>query len=313
MRASNAPSPRVRARGSPSSCRPSSRWACGRRCAGSARPWSGRVVVAHVRDGDLGESRFWNVTSTVLSAARVLLLLHHARLVRVEREALAREELVLQLLLAVPAFASIASPTFAGSCPPRSRRRRRGPRASRPAAACSIACLRTDLLERLVRLGSHLDAAVEQVHLVDEEVAEDARARTPTSARAAAPRRRPRACSRGRRVGAGARRRARAPARALAVGLDVVGAPQRTRRSGYLPSGSSRRAAEQPLDDDLGAVNGHRRDHCGSSACMFLPVGSTSGLQIGSPLRPGSTYSPSSAPMAPSSLSATTRRRPSSR
>ena len=32
-------------------------------------------------------------------------------------------------------------------------------------------------LERLVKLGDHLDGAVEQVHLVDEEVAEDARAR----------------------------------------------------------------------------------------------------------------------------------------
>mmetsp|Transcript_1911 Transcript_1911/g.3477 ORF Transcript_1911/g.3477 Transcript_1911/m.3477 type:complete len:236 (-) Transcript_1911:2375-3082(-) len=46
---------------------------------------------------------------------------------------------------------------------------------------------------------------------------------------------------------------------------------------------------------------------CGSSACMFLPVGRTLGLRMGSPPGPGAMYSPSSAPMRPpSSLSATT-------
>mmetsp|Transcript_63912 Transcript_63912/g.119907 ORF Transcript_63912/g.119907 Transcript_63912/m.119907 type:complete len:331 (-) Transcript_63912:2264-3256(-) len=44
----------------------------------------------------------------------------------------------------------------------------------------------------------------------------------------------------------------------------------------------------------------------GSKACMFLPVGSTSGLRIGSPPGPGVMYLPSSADMsAPNSLSAT--------
>lgn len=45
----------------------------------------------------------------------------------------------------------------------------------------------------------------------------------------------------------------------------------------------------------------------GSSACMFLPVGSTSGLRIGSPPGPGVMNEPSSpSSSAPISLSATT-------
>mmetsp|Transcript_722 Transcript_722/g.2427 ORF Transcript_722/g.2427 Transcript_722/m.2427 type:complete len:341 (+) Transcript_722:887-1909(+) len=52
----------------------------------------------------------------------------------------------------------------------------------------------------------------------------------------------------------------------------------------------------------------------GSRACMFLPVGSTSGLRMGSPPGPGVMNLPSSASTsAPSSLSATTWRRQNSR
>ena len=53
---------------------------------------------------------------------------------------------------------------------------------------------------------------------------------------------------------------------------------------------------------------------CGSRACIFLPVGKTPGLRMGSPPGPGSMYWPSSASTnAPSSLSATTWRRQNSR
>mmetsp|Transcript_39021 Transcript_39021/g.85332 ORF Transcript_39021/g.85332 Transcript_39021/m.85332 type:complete len:201 (-) Transcript_39021:2738-3340(-) len=40
---------------------------------------------------------------------------------------------------------------------------------------------------------------------------------------------------------------------------------------------------------------------CGSNACMFLPVGSTSGFRMGSPPGPGSMYSPLSAFSSPGS------------
>jgi len=85
--------------------------------------------------------------------------------------------------------------------------------------------------------------------------------------------------------------------------------------SGYLPpllsfSRSSSRSTTTRADLMAACVG----MDCGSSAWMFLPVGSTEGLRMGSPPGPGSTYSPFSASVsAPSSLSLTTCVRQNSR
>mmetsp|Transcript_27653 Transcript_27653/g.70481 ORF Transcript_27653/g.70481 Transcript_27653/m.70481 type:complete len:274 (+) Transcript_27653:1441-2262(+) len=77
--------------------------------------------------------------------------------------------------------------------------------------------------------------------------------------------------------------------------------------SGYSPPLSccwrSRRRSTTSLAQSHAAVVGIA---CGSSACMFLPVGSTSGLRIGSPPGPGVMKEPSRpSRSAPISLSAT--------
>mmetsp|Transcript_3234 Transcript_3234/g.7519 ORF Transcript_3234/g.7519 Transcript_3234/m.7519 type:complete len:339 (+) Transcript_3234:936-1952(+) len=77
--------------------------------------------------------------------------------------------------------------------------------------------------------------------------------------------------------------------------------------SGYTPFCSTRwrsiRRSTTTLADAMAAEVGMA---WGSRAWMFLPVGSTLGLRIGSPPGPGSTYCPSSASVrAPSSLSVT--------
>mmetsp|Transcript_328 Transcript_328/g.508 ORF Transcript_328/g.508 Transcript_328/m.508 type:complete len:248 (+) Transcript_328:670-1413(+) len=90
----------------------------------------------------------------------------------------------------------------------------------------------------------------------------------------------------------------------------MLSVPQSTKAidSGYLPSLScawrSSSRSTTTLAQSHAAVVGMA---CGSRACMFLPVGSTSGLRIGSPPGPGSVNlasRPSSS--APISLSATT-------
>mmetsp|Transcript_9378 Transcript_9378/g.32626 ORF Transcript_9378/g.32626 Transcript_9378/m.32626 type:complete len:202 (-) Transcript_9378:2428-3033(-) len=85
--------------------------------------------------------------------------------------------------------------------------------------------------------------------------------------------------------------------------------------SGYTPPfsifwRSSRRSTTTEADCSAAAVG----MACGSSAWMFLPVGSTSGLRMGSPPGPGTMYCPSSASLsAPSSLSFTTCSRQNAR
>mmetsp|Transcript_38127 Transcript_38127/g.78204 ORF Transcript_38127/g.78204 Transcript_38127/m.78204 type:complete len:248 (+) Transcript_38127:816-1559(+) len=85
--------------------------------------------------------------------------------------------------------------------------------------------------------------------------------------------------------------------------------------SGYSPPASAARRSSRRSTTTLAqSTAADVGMDCGSSACMFLPVGSTSGLRMGSPPGPGTMYLPSSAPMsAPSSLSATILVRPTSR
>mmetsp|Transcript_7681 Transcript_7681/g.15363 ORF Transcript_7681/g.15363 Transcript_7681/m.15363 type:complete len:371 (-) Transcript_7681:434-1546(-) len=102
-----------------------------------------------------------------------------ARSVGVEGEALARDELVLKLRLVLPAAVfdgeAHVGRVRAGGVGENAR----GRLAQR---AAQLLGLRQGVLphevhfERLIELGCHLDGAVEQRHLVDEEVAEDARA-----------------------------------------------------------------------------------------------------------------------------------------
>mmetsp|Transcript_45111 Transcript_45111/g.134703 ORF Transcript_45111/g.134703 Transcript_45111/m.134703 type:complete len:284 (+) Transcript_45111:1154-2005(+) len=89
----------------------------------------------------------------------------------------------------------------------------------------------------------------------------------------------------------------------------MLSVPHRTSAivSGYLPPLSvlsrSMRRSTTTAADLMAATVGM---DCGSSAWMFLPVGSTSGLRMGSPPGPGSTYLPSRpSTRAPSSLSLT--------
>mmetsp|Transcript_21243 Transcript_21243/g.42409 ORF Transcript_21243/g.42409 Transcript_21243/m.42409 type:complete len:251 (+) Transcript_21243:920-1672(+) len=114
----------------------------------------------------------------------------------------------------------------------------------------------------------------------------------------------------------------RTPARARTWARDspyvlMLSVPQRVKAtlSGYCPSFSawslSRSLLQTASAHSTAAVVGML---WGSSACMLAPVGSTSGLRIGSPPGPGRMYSPSRAEVnAPSSLSATTCLRQNSR
>mmetsp|Transcript_40413 Transcript_40413/g.111226 ORF Transcript_40413/g.111226 Transcript_40413/m.111226 type:complete len:672 (-) Transcript_40413:2319-4334(-) len=226
-------------------------------------------IVRDVRERDLGrvEVLEGHVDALERRLEQFRVLVEDAGLIGVEREALAREELFLQLRLILPAavFDGQANVGRIGA-------RRVGEDARGRLTQGTLHLLRLlegvlahkVLLERLVKLRDHLDGAVEQVHLVDEEVAEDARARDDdVDARPAQllewdgleP------------VDTAERVRQRAHAHhpqhlseRLAVRLDVVGAPQH--EGDRLGVGSivvERLTLEQPVDDHLGAVARRRR------------------------------------------------------
>mmetsp|Transcript_11267 Transcript_11267/g.45616 ORF Transcript_11267/g.45616 Transcript_11267/m.45616 type:complete len:271 (+) Transcript_11267:1010-1822(+) len=84
--------------------------------------------------------------------------------------------------------------------------------------------------------------------------------------------------------------------------------------SGNAPVSFSRRASSLSTTRFAQSTAADVGIDCGSSACMFLPVGRTAGFRMGSPPGPGSMYVPSRASAsAPSSLSATTCVRQNSR
>eukprot|EP00962_Isochrysis_galbana_P012886 scaffold3665_cov102-Isochrysis_galbana.AAC.3 len=226
----------------------------------------GRVrveVVRHVGERNLGRVEI--LEGDVHLAERrfelVRLVVEDAGLVGVEGEALARGELILQLLLALPA-AILDCEADVGRVGAGGVGEDSGGRVA-DGAAKLLRLLDGVLahkvhLERLVELGHQLDGAVEQVHLVDEEVAEDARAGDDhVDARSAE-------LLEGDGLdlvdaAQGVRHRPDAHhpehlRERLAVRLDVVGAPQnKGNRLGVGAVVVLHLALEQAVDDNLGA------------------------------------------------------------
>mmetsp|Transcript_24848 Transcript_24848/g.51326 ORF Transcript_24848/g.51326 Transcript_24848/m.51326 type:complete len:642 (-) Transcript_24848:1210-3135(-) len=228
------------------------------------------VVVAHVGERDLGRVEVLEGAVDGLERRLELVLrrVHLARAVRVEREALAVDELLLELLLALPAAVLDREADVGRVRAGRVREDAGGGLADRHALLLSL--LERVLADKvlrwvLVELGGHLDRAVHEGHLVDEEVAEDARARDDNvDARPAELLERDHL----ELVHAADRVSDRADAEEhedlgerLAVGLDVVGAPEGEGdrlRVGLAVLRVGREALEEAVDDDEGAVHGGR-------------------------------------------------------
>mmetsp|Transcript_35577 Transcript_35577/g.55911 ORF Transcript_35577/g.55911 Transcript_35577/m.55911 type:complete len:571 (-) Transcript_35577:844-2556(-) len=227
------------------------------------------VVVGHVCKGDLRGVQVLEGHVHLGQGAleQVRLLLHHARLVGVEGEALALGELLLQLLLILPA-AVLNGQAHVG----RVGAGRVGEHAAGGVAQRDVQLL--GLLQRvlahkvhlqgLVRLGGQLDAPVQQVHLVDEQVPEDARAgHHHVNARPAQLLQRDQLhlVHAAQRVGNGAHTRQRQHLRQrLAICLDVVRAPEgEGHRLGVGPAVLLGHALQQPVAHLLRHVHGRLR------------------------------------------------------
>ena len=137
--------------------------------------------MADVGDGDLAtvEVLERDVDRRQRGLEHVRRLRHHARLVGVEREALAADELLLELVLGLPAAVLDREADVGGVRTGRVREdaRRRLAHAHAELLGLLLGVLADIILVvGLVRFRGELHGAVQQVHLVDEEVAEDARA-----------------------------------------------------------------------------------------------------------------------------------------
>mmetsp|Transcript_10524 Transcript_10524/g.29573 ORF Transcript_10524/g.29573 Transcript_10524/m.29573 type:complete len:518 (+) Transcript_10524:2164-3717(+) len=138
--------------------------------------------MRHIGDGDLGrvEVLEGNVDGLEGRLEEIGLLLHHAGLVGVESEALAGEELLLELTLVLPS-AVLNGKTDVGTV----RTGRVGEDTAGGLTEGDVQLLGLlhgvladkVLIEGLVGLGGHLDTTVHEVHLVDEEITEDTGAR----------------------------------------------------------------------------------------------------------------------------------------
>eukprot|EP00964_Phaeocystis_antarctica_P011942 scaffold6584_cov98-Phaeocystis_antarctica.AAC.2 len=231
----------------------------------------GVEVVRDVRERDLARVEVLEGDVDLLErrAEDCLARVEHARLVGVEGEALARDELVLQLRLVLPAAildgeADVGRVRAGGVG--KDARRGLAQRALHLLGLVECVLAHEVHLEWLVELGGHLDGAVKQGHLVNEEVAEDTRAGDDhVDARPAELLQRDHLELVDAAERVGHRPDADHPqhlCERLAVGLDVVGAPQhKGHRRGVSEAVLTRLllALEQQIDDVLGAVHGGRR------------------------------------------------------
>ena len=195
----------------------------------------GIVVVRHIGDGNLGriEVLEGNVDGLEGRLEEVGLLLHHTGLVGVEGEALAGEELLLELALVLPA-AVLDGETNVGGV---------GTGGVGEDTASGLTQRNVHLLgllhgvltdkvlvEGLVGLGGHLDTTVHEVHLVDEEITEHTGARNDnvdTGTAKLLKRDELNLVDTAERIGNGTdTNKSQNLSEGLAVGLDVVGTPE---------------------------------------------------------------------------------------
>mmetsp|Transcript_37698 Transcript_37698/g.58845 ORF Transcript_37698/g.58845 Transcript_37698/m.58845 type:complete len:306 (-) Transcript_37698:38-955(-) len=135
-------------------------------------------VVADVSERDLGGVQVLEGTVDLgeRGPEHILGHIHLTRLVRIESETLAGDELLLELLLALPSSV-LDGKTNIGRVRPGSVGENTGGSITN-AHSELLGLLQGVLahevhLKRLVSLGSHLHGPVEQVHLVDEQITED--------------------------------------------------------------------------------------------------------------------------------------------
>eukprot|EP00960_Hanusia_phi_P023345 689242-Hanusia_phi.AAC.1 len=230
--------------------------------------WVGVEVVGNVGERDLARVEVLEGAVDLGERAleHLLRLLHHPRLVRVERVTLAGQELLLQLLLPLPSSV-LDRQTDVGAVAARGVGEDAGGCISQGDAEflrLLLGVLAHEVhLERLVRLSRHLDAAVEEVHLVDEEVAEDTRAgddHVDAGPAELLERDELQLVHAAERVGDGTDTYELQNLRErLAVRLDVVSAPQgKGDRLGVGAAVVSRQPLQQTVHHNLGAVNGSR-------------------------------------------------------
>mmetsp|Transcript_11267 Transcript_11267/g.45615 ORF Transcript_11267/g.45615 Transcript_11267/m.45615 type:complete len:630 (+) Transcript_11267:424-2313(+) len=217
------------------------------------------------------------------------LLVEHAGLVGVEREALAADELVLELALGLPAAVLDGEAHICGIRARGIREDARRGVADRDAHLGRLlerVLTHEVLVERLVGFGGELDGAVQEVHLVDEEIPEDARARDDhVDARP------PQLLERDelQLVDAAERVGQRSDAdeledlrERLAIRFDVVGAPQRERDGFGERAGILLEAREQLVDDALRAIDrSRRRDRLRVERVHVLAGGQDGGVPDG--------------------------------